>query len=191
MGRVVLWMQQSVDGCTQGPNGEFDWPVVADDTHTYFNDKIEQTAGAFLYGRRTFEMMAGFWPTALDSEHANTARFARLWVPMPKFVFSTTLERADWNTTIVDGDLTAQVTELKETIEGDLIIIGGATIAGTLLRLGLIDEHHVFTHPVVLGGGQRLYPSLDARRQLELVEATTFGGGVVLHRYADVTPQGR
>src|SRR5437588_336691 len=93
MGRVVLWMQASVDGFTEGPNGEFDWPIVADDTHTYFNEKLEQTAGAFLYGRRTFEMMAGFWPTALDSDHANTARFARMWVPMPKFVFSNSSTR--------------------------------------------------------------------------------------------------
>jgi dihydrofolate reductase len=187
MGRVVLWMQQSLDGFTQGPNGEFDWPVVADDTHTYFNDKIEGTAGAFMYGRRTFEMMAGFWPTVVDSDHANTARFARMWVPMPKFVFSESLERADWNTTIVSGDLVDQVTKLKETIDGDLILIGGATIAGVLVRLGLVDEYHVFTHPVLLGGGQRLYPTMDSRISLELVESTPFGGGVVLNRYVPRT----
>jgi dihydrofolate reductase len=183
MGRVVLWMQQSLDGFTQGPNGEFDWPVVTDDTHTYFNEQIERTAGAFLYGRRTFEMMASFWPTVVDSEHANTARFARLWVPMPKFVFSNTLEQADWNATVVCGDLVEQVTALKETTERDLILIGGATIAGGLVRLGLVDEHHVFTHPVLLGGGQRLYPALDVRIELQLVEARPFGGGVVLHRH--------
>jgi dihydrofolate reductase len=180
---VVLWMQQSVDGYTEGPNGEFDWPIVADDTHTYFNEKIERTAGAFLYGRRTFQMMAGFWPTAVDSEHANTARFARTWVPMPKFVFSDTLEHADWNTTVVRGDLVDRVTKLKATIDGDLILIGGATIAGQLVELGLVDEHHVFTHPVLLGGGRRLYPEMSARIELEHIEAIPFGGGVVLHRY--------
>lgn len=183
MGRVVLWMQQTLDGCTQGPNGEFDWPVVADDTHTYFNEKIEATAGALLYGRRTFEMMAGFWPTVVDSEHANTARFARLWVPIPKFVFSNTLERADFNTTVVNGDLVAGVNRLKATIDGDLILIGGATMAGELVGLGLVDEHHVFTHPVLLGGGQRLYSTLDARIELDLAEVRAFGGGVVLHRH--------
>jgi len=183
MGRVVLWMQQSLDGFTQGPDGEFDWPIVTDDTHTYFNEQIERTAGAFLYGRRTFEMMAGFWPTAIDSEHANTARFARTWVPMPKYVFSDVLERADWNTTVVSGDLVDQVTKLKDAIDGDLILIGGATIAGELVRLGLVDEYHVFTHPVLLGGGQRLYPRMDTRVELELVEVTPFGGGVVLHRH--------
>lgn len=183
MGRVVLWMQQSIDGFTQGPNGEFDWPVVTDDTHTYFNEQIERTAGAFLYGRRTFEMMVGFWPTVVDSEHANTARFARMWVPMPKYVFSKELHHADYNTTVVSGDLVEAVTALKAAIDGDLILIGGATIAGEFVRLRLVDEFHVFTHPVLLGGGQRLYPTLDHRIELELVDATTFGGGVVLHRY--------
>src|SRR5437899_2566827 len=168
MGRVVLWMQASVDGFTEGPNGEFDWPIVAEDTHTYFNEKLEQTAGAFLYGRRTFEMMADFWPTALDSDHANTARFARMWVPMPKFVFSNTLERADWNTTVVNGDLVEEVTNMKRTIDGDLIVIGGATIANELVRLGLVDEHHVFTHPVLLGGARPLYPTLGERIELDL-----------------------
>ena len=183
MGRVVLWMQSTVDGFTQGPNGEFDWPIVASDTHAYFNDRLEQTAGAFLYGRRTFEMMASYWPAAVDDDEPNTARFARMWVPMPKFVFSNTLEGADWNTTILNGDLVERVSALKQTIEGDLVMIGGATVAGELVRLGLVDEHHVFVHPVVLGAGQRLYPAMDARIELDLVETSTFGGGVVLHRY--------
>ena len=183
MGRVVLWMQQTLDGYTEGPNGEFDWPVVADDTHTYFNDKIEQTAGAFLYGRKTFEMMAAFWPTVTEVDHENTARFARMWVPMPKFVFSNTLTSAEWNSEVVGGDIATRVRKLKGEIDGDLILIGGATIAGELVRLGLVDEHHVFVHPVLLGGGSRLYPELGERIELELVEATTFGGGVVLQRH--------
>ncbi|MCU1375024.1 MAG: folA [Actinomycetia bacterium] len=183
MGRVVLWMQQTVDGYVEGPNGEFDWPLVEDELHTHFNEVIERTASAFLYGRKVFEMMAGFWPTATEVEHANTARFARLWVPMPKYVFSNTLETAAWSSQVVSGDLTLGVKQIKAEHDGDLLLIGGATIAGELTRLGLIDEYHVFTHPVLLGGGTRLHPQLEQRINLELVETRTFEPGVVLHRY--------
>ena len=188
MGRLVLWMQQSLDGFVEGPGGAFDWPVVADDTHTYFNDRIEATAGAFVYGRKTFEMMAGFWPTVVDSDHVNTARFARMWAPMPKLVVSDTLTNADWNSTIVRGDIGAELTRWKGEIDGDLILIGSVTVAAELVRAGVVDEHHVFTHPVLLGGGRRLYPDLDSRVELDLVEARTFGGGVVLHRHAPKRP---
>ena len=187
MGRLVLWMQQSLDGFTEGRDGDFEWPVVADDTHTYFNERIEATVGAFVYGRKTFEMMASFWPGALDIDHTNTARFAKLWVPTPKLVASRTLTHADWNSTIVRGDLGAELTRWKGEIEGDLILIGSGTVAAELVRAGTVDEHHVFTHPVILGGGRRLYPELDERIPLELVEARTFGGGVVLHRHVRKT----
>jgi len=184
MGRLVLWMQQTLDGYAAGPNGELDWPTVADDTHTYFNERIESTAGAFVYGRRTVEMMAGYWPTAVDSDHANTARFARTWVSMPKLVVSGTLSptAAEWKSSVVDSP--EALAGWKERIEGGLVLIGGAALAADVVRLGLVDEHHVFVHPVILGGGQRLYPPTDARIELDHISSTTFGGGVVLHRHA-------
>ena len=121
--------------------------------------------------------------SAVDSEHANTARFARLWLPTPKLVASRTLTSADWKSTIMRGDLGAELTRWKDEIEGDLILIGSGTVAAELVRAGVVDEHQVFTHPVILGGGRRLYPALDERIPLDLVEARTFGGGVVLHRH--------
>jgi dihydrofolate reductase len=184
--RVILWMQQTVDGFFEGPNGEFDWPIVLPEMNQFFNDKA-RTLGAFLYGRKVFEMMAGFWPTA--DQHADTpqtAEFARIWKPMPKFVFSRTLDRADWNTTVLGGDLVEEVSRLKEQDGGDLALFGGAEIAGEFMRLDLVDEYHLFTHPVVLGGGTALFGRLERRLPVRLVEATTFDPGVVLLRHERV-----
>ena len=102
MRKIVVMMSVSVDGFMEGPNRELDWQLVDDELHEHFNEELA-AMGAFLDGRVTYELMAAFWPTA-DRDPASTApmvEFARIWRDMPKLVFSTTLERADWNATIV------------------------------------------------------------------------------------------
>ncbi|MEJ7650744.1 MAG: dihydrofolate reductase family protein [Nakamurella sp.] len=185
MSTVILSMQVSLDGRIAGPDGEFDWPIVGDELLDLFNDQIAN-AETFLYGRRMYQEMAEFWPTG-DSNPVATpamADYARLWRPMPKIVFSDTLQQADWNTRIVGSDdLAATVAELRSQDRGRHILYGGAQLAGALMARDLIDEYWLFIHPVILGDGPRLFADLEHRLTLEQVETRTFPGSVVHVRY--------
>src|SRR6478672_6785231 len=104
MRKIVLMMSVSLDGYIEGTNREIDWHLVDDELHGHFNEVLAQM-GAFLSGRVTYELMADFWPTA-DEDPANppvVAEYSRIWRETPKIVYSTTLQRADWNTTVVHG----------------------------------------------------------------------------------------
>ena len=140
--------------------------------------------GAFLSGRVTYELMAGFWPTA-DADPSSTGpmvEFARIWRDTPKIVFSRTLERADWNTTVVRDVVPEEIMELKAQPGGDLVV-GGADLAAAFMRHGLIEEYRLYVHPVVIGRGKPLFQPTAAKIELRLVETRTFGNGVVLLRY--------
>ncbi|MGH2712725.1 MAG: dihydrofolate reductase family protein [Thermoleophilaceae bacterium] len=137
-----------------------------------------RTVDCFLYGRRMYEGMAEYWPTAdtdpeSDDQHVE---FSRKWKDTPKIVFSRSLDHADWNTRVVSADIGAEITRLKRQPGGGLVLFGGADIASSLMKLDLIDEFHLFVHPVVLGGGTALF-GVDERVDLQLVEARTFEPG--------------
>ena len=183
MRKIVLWMSVSVDGFFEGPNRELDWHLVDDELHSHFNEQLA-AMGAFLDGRVTYELMAGFWPTA-DSDPSSTGpmvEFARIWRDMPKIVYSRTLERADWNTTVVRDVVPEQVMELKAKPGGDLVL-SGADLAAAFMRHDLIDEYQLYVHPVLIGRGKPLFPRSESRISLQLAETRAFGNGVVLLRY--------
>jgi dihydrofolate reductase len=183
MRKIILMMSVSLDGFFEGPGRELDWHLVDEELHAHFNEEL-RSMGAFLDGRVTHELMAGFWPRA-DTDPSSTGpvvEFARIWRDMPKVVYSRTLERADWNTTIVRDVVVDEILELKAQPGGDLAL-GGADLAATFLRLDLVDEYRLYVHPVVLGRGRPLFPASDARISLELAETRTFSNGVVLLRY--------
>jgi len=184
MRKVILTMSVSLDGFIEGPNREIDWHMVDDELHSHFNEWLA-AMGAFLSGRVTYELMAEFWPTA-DSDPSSTGpmvEFARIWRDMPKIVYSTTLEHADWNTTVVRDVVPEEVMALKAQPGGDLAL-GGADLAAAFMRHDLIDEYRIYVHPIVIGGGKPLFPpSSGFEVVLRLVETRTFGNGVVLLRY--------
>ncbi|MET7620951.1 dihydrofolate reductase family protein [Streptomyces sp. NPDC005408] len=183
MRKIILMMSVSLDGYIEGPDRDIDWHMVDDELHRYFNDQI-RTMGGILSGRVTHELMAEFWPTA-DADPSTTgpmAEFAGIWRDMPKIVYSRTLERADWNTTIVRDVVVDEVLELKSQPGGDLAL-GGADLAATFMEHDLIDEYHLCIHPVVIGRGKPLFPVSDTRTPLRLAETRAFGNGVVLVRY--------
>src|SRR5207237_2576369 len=130
--RKVIWMMStSLDGFMARPNGELDWHMVDDELHRHFNEQLG-AMGAFLDGRVTYELMAAFWPTA-DADPSSTgpmAEVARIWRDMPKFVFSKTLERADWNATVVRDVIPEDVRALKARPGGDMVV-GGADLAAS------------------------------------------------------------
>ncbi|WP_145794909.1 dihydrofolate reductase family protein [Kitasatospora atroaurantiaca] len=183
MRKIVLMMSVSLDGFFEGPDREIDWHLVDDELHSYFNEQL-RALGAFLSGRVTHELMAGFWPTA-DSDPSSTGpmvEFARIWREKPKIVYSRTLERADWNTTIVREVDVEEIRALKAQPGGDLAL-SGADLAAAFRQHDLIDEYHLCVHPVLIGRGKPLFRPSDARTDLRLAETRAFGNGVVLLRY--------
>src|SRR5437879_6897601 len=181
--KIIFMMSVSVDGFFEGPNHELDWQTVDDELHRHFNEQLG-AMGAFLDGRVTYELMAGFWPTA-DKDPSSTPpmpEFSRIWRDMPKIVYSRTLERADWNTTVVRDVVPEEVMQLKAQPGGDLVL-GGADLAASFLEHDLIDEYRIYVHPVIIGRGKPMFRPSDAKIDLRLAEARTFGNGGVLLRY--------
>ena len=183
MRKIILMISVSLDGYFEGPNREIDWHMVDEELHEYFNRYLE-TMSVMIHGRVTYELMAGYWPTAdQDPEAAApTKEFARIWRDAPKIVYSRSLRSAGWNTTIVREVVPSDVEALKAQPGADMVL-GGPNLAATFMRHNLIDEYHICVHPVVIGEGHPLF-SHDTRLALRLLESRTFGNGVVLLRYA-------
>ncbi|WP_206791414.1 dihydrofolate reductase family protein [Amycolatopsis sp. MtRt-6] len=183
MREIVYMVHVSLDGCVEGPNGEFDWPVMGPELSAY-SQELSARAGEFAYGRKVWDMMSSYWPDAESiSDHPHDIAFAPVWRATPKIVFSRTLEKADWNTRVFGGDLTEAVASLKAEAGENVLLMGGAELAGELTARGLIDEYQVFVHPVVLGGGKRPFAEGAARLGLELAQSRIFDDQVVLLRY--------
>jgi dihydrofolate reductase len=180
--RIIMMMSVSVDGYFESTDRELTWQLIDEELHRHFNTELAQMS-AFLDGRVTYELMAGYWPTA-DEDPANAgpvAEFAAIWRDMPKVVYSRTLDQADWNTAIAREVVPSQIEALKSQPGGDMAI-GGADLGATFGRLNLIDEYRLYVHPVLLGAGHRLFPAGPPVR-LHLTETRTFASGVVLLRY--------
>jgi len=181
--KIIVWMQSSLDGYTSGPNGEFDWPQVGDETHTHFVTTLRD-AGLFAYGRTVFEMMSSYWPIAdtLPDSTANQVAYSKIWKPMPKAVLSRSMTEADWNATVIaDAN---QLRELADAADGDTYVFGGSQTVAALAEADLVDEYQIFVHPVVLGGGTPFFPSLAHRQAMTLIESRIFDGQVAGLRYA-------
>jgi len=183
MRKVIYSMSVSLDGFIETPNRELDWVIVDEELHNFFNDQAREM-GAFLYGRRLYEVMVAYWPTAdtNPSAPAYEVEFARIWKDKPKIVFSKTLDKVEWNSRLVRDNIAEEITKLKAQPGKDLGL-GGPTIASTFMQLGLIDEYQLIVNPVVLGGGTPFFPALLNPINVRLVETRTFGAGVVLLRY--------
>jgi dihydrofolate reductase len=179
---VIYSMGVSLDGFIAGPGGEIDWSAPDAELHRFHNEQTREL-GALFCGRRLYEEML-YWETAdRDPSVGETEReFARIWQALPKIVFSTTLEKVEGNARLASGSAADEVARLKAQAGKDLAV-GGAGLASTFARLGLIDEYRLFVSPVVLGGGTPYFPALEQRVDLELVETRTFGSRVVYLRY--------
>lgn len=183
MGKLVYGFNVSVDGYIADAQGSIDWADPSEELHQYWNDFERETALSF-YGRRLYELMAAYWPTADDDANATPliVDFARIWRTMPKVVFSRTLESVDWNSRLERGDPVEVVRKLKAETDGRLEV-AGATLAAPIVQAGLVDEYRIVVAPAALGGGTPFFPTLPSWISLRLLENRTFPGGVVLLRY--------
>ena len=159
-------------------------PLFDNDAMTCVQE-IYQRADAFLFGRRTYELFAGYWGGREDLENPIVGALNT----KPKYVASTTLHEARWaNTTVLSGDLAAAIRELKAGPEGELQVHGSGTLIRWLLENGLVDEITLLVVPVVVGQGTRLFPDTGPDMALELVESRAFPKGITIHVYR---PAGR
>ena len=189
MGKLSYLLNVSVDGYIETPDHGLDWSSVDDELHSWFNDRMRETS-ASLYGRRLYELMSGHWPYAPSDPNApETEReFGRLWLETPKIVFSSTLERVDWNSRLVPGgmvDVGDALARLRSEFDGDLEV-AGPNLAGQFVRRGLVDEYGLVVHPVAIGAGTPYFPPLAAPIPMRLLETHTFTSGVVYLRYEAV-----
>lgn len=184
MSKLIYFATVSLDGYIARPDGSLDWAAIDEEFHTFVNARHEHL-GAYLYGRRMYELMVAAWPSA-DADPAAppyVAAFAEIWRRVPKVVFSQTLDRVDWNARLVKSDAMAEIVRLKAAPGGDLMI-GGVTLAAAVHQRGLVDEYQLFVMPVVLGRGLRLFPEVDRQVDLALAESRVFTSGAVFLRYA-------
>ena len=178
MRRVIYAMSVSLDGFIEATNGDLRWSFPDEELHKHFNDR-ETMIDIHLYGRRLYENMAAYWPTAGENPSAPRVEieYARIWKDMKKIVFSRTLKEVGWNSQLVSENIAEEVNSLKAQPGKDMSV-GIAGIASAFMQLGLIDEY-------CLGSGKPMFPHLHAKINLKLIETHTFGSGVVLLKLAN------
>lgn len=183
MRKIVAFEQVSLDGFFVDARSDMSWAHKQDAEWNAFTAGNASGDGALLFGRKTYEMMASFWPTPAGQKAA--PKVAEGMNNLRKVVFSRTLESASWkNTTLVKGDLAASVRVMKKEAGPDLVILGSGSIVAQLAQAGLIDEFQIIVNPLVLGSGRTLFEGVEARIPLRLLKTRSFGNGNVILYYA-------
>jgi dihydrofolate reductase len=183
--RIIYAYNISLDGYVEEADGSFDWTEPDEEIHRYFND-LTASIGTEINGRRMWEIMSPFWPTA-DQDMSlpqHIRDYSASWKQSEKIVVSTTLDHVE-GARLIKDNVVEEVRKLKEG-NGRPIGVGGATLAQTLLEAGLIDEFICMVHPVVVGSGKPMFMGIGARLNLELVETRVFQAGTVLLHYRKV-----
>lgn len=185
MRKVILSMFMSLDGFIEGPDGEFVPPPWSDDMQEKWSGAGMASAGLLVYGRKNFEFNAAYWQGAEQDEAASVEdrAFARLMNGLPKLVVSSTLQSVGWNGVLTGPDLAADIARLKQEPGGDIVVLGGAGVANSLMRLGVIDEYRILLVPILLGDGKRLFEGGHERRPLDLINAQQADTGAMILRY--------
>jgi dihydrofolate reductase len=188
MGKVVVTEFVSLDGVMEDPGGaeSFEhggWTFKFEQGADGAQFKLDETlaADALLLGRVTYEEFAAAWP----SMPADEAGFADKMNGMPKYVVSTTLDKAEWNnSTVIRDDVADEVSGLKQRLGGDILVAGSRKLIQTLMEHDLVDEYRLMVFPIVLGSGKRLFEQGSKTTTLRLVETKPVGpDGVVILTY--------
>jgi dihydrofolate reductase len=193
MGKVIVHTWMTLDGVAQAPgapeedtsggfqHGGWHLPYFDDTSRQWVADSYA-AAGGFLFGRRTFERLAGYWPHASEEEQV----IAEPLNTRPKYVASTTLtEPLAWqHSALLKGDVAEAVAALKRQDGGDLLVVGSTQLVQTLLAHGLVDELQLMIDPLVVGGGKGIFPADGALRPLQLVGSQVTSTGAILATYA-------
>jgi dihydrofolate reductase len=184
MGKIVVTEFISLDGVVEDPGGSEDfkyggWSFEFSRGEEGEKFKLDEAleAEALLLGRVTYEGFADAWPT-------RSGEFADRFNSMPKYVVSSTLENASWNnSTVIKGDVAKGVTDLRDQLDGNIVVHGSAQLVRFLLEHDLVDELRLMVFPVVLGSGKSLFGETTEKKTLQLVESKTVGDGVSIQIY--------
>jgi dihydrofolate reductase len=182
MAKLIYSAITSLDGYVADEDGNFDWAAPDDEVHSFVND-LERPVGTYLYGRRTYEVMA-YWETAntLADQPPVEHDFAEIWQAAEKIVYSKTLETVSSARTRIERDFDPEAVRQIKATTGRDITVGGPDLAAQAIGAGLVDEFHLFVAPIVVGGGKQSLPN-DVRLKLELLDERRFASGVVHLRY--------
>jgi dihydrofolate reductase len=186
MGRIVVTEFVSLDGVIEAPGGGEDykhqgWTFEIERGEEGDRFKLDETleAEAQLLGRVTYEGFAAAWPTMTDE-----SGFAEKFNSMPKYVYSSTLKKAEWNnSTILSGDFAEEIGKLKQQVDGVILVAGSAQLVQGLVEHDLVDEIRLMVFPVLLGSGKRLFAEHPDKKPLRLVGSKTIGAGIAVLTY--------
>jgi dihydrofolate reductase len=183
MRKLIVSEFVTLDGIIEAPGGEEGHPHTgwvsdfAGPEQLAYKLAEVRDVEALLLGRVTYQGFAGAWPE-------REGQFADKMNGMPKHVVSATLDELEWNnSSLLRGDVAAEVSKLKEQAGGDILVAGSCTLVHALIEHDLVDEYRLMIFPVLLGSGKRLFPDSPEKKTLRLVETQAFTSGVVVHHY--------
>jgi dihydrofolate reductase len=180
MRNIIVSNYVTLDGFFAGPNGEIDWFVWDEEIEQYSRDFLAGSIDTILFGRVTYELMAGYWPVTTAEDPIITEKMNNL----TKIVFSKTLEKADWRNTRLMREISKDdILKMKGQPGKDIVIYGSGSIVSALTQLGLIDDYWIYVNPIILGNGKQQFKDLKERINLRLINSKTFKSGVVLLHY--------
>jgi dihydrofolate reductase len=167
----------SLDGFFEGPDHEFNWFTPDEEFFDYAKEML-RSVDTILFGRKTYEHMAAYWPSAPREEIADKMN------TLPKVVVSRRLQKVEWNnSTLIGGNIAEEITKLKEKPGKDIVILGSAMLAASLLQEGLIDEYRVIVVPILLSRGHSLFPNIKQKIDLKLQKTKMLRSGVAVLYY--------
>jgi dihydrofolate reductase len=186
MRKIISFMHISLDGFVAGPNSEMNWIKANEELFDYVGKRISKTNTA-LYGRKTYEMMENYWPTAADKPNASKhdIEHTKWYSNVHKIVLSKTMKDADpANTTIITDSISERIQEIKQQPGSEILLFGSPTATHVLMQLGLIDGYWLFMNPIILGKGIRLFTDIEHKIKLDLLPTTRqFSCGVTELNY--------
>lgn len=182
MRRVIVFNMISVDGYIADAQSDMSWAHRQDPEWTEFASGNASGDGVLMFGRKTYEMMASFWPS--DAAKASMPKVSEGMCRMEKIVFSRSMERADWNNTkLIKDDPVEATRKIKQGAGADIVILGSGSIVAQLAEAGLIDEYQMVVIGNALGGGKTMFEGMKHQLQLKLIRHRVFGNGSVLLAY--------
>jgi len=186
MSKLILFNMMTLDGFFEGPDKGLGWHQVDAEFNQFAIEQMDN-AGALIFGRITYELMASYWPT--PDVIKNDPEVANRMNSTPKIVFSRTLERTDWtNTKLVKNIAKEEIEDIKQQSDRDIIIMGSANLAAGFREFGLIDEYRIMLNPIILGKGHSLFLPSNKRESLILSQTRPFRNGNVLLIYSAIQP---
>ena len=188
MRKVIALIHLSLDGFAAGPNDELDW-IAYDNELEQYAHSLHDLTDAVIWGRRTYEGMAGYWLTVPGNPASTPAELehGRFLEKATKIVVSRKLERIEWNdaqnTVLIRDNIAEAINDIKQQPGKDIWFLGSTMLAQTFIQLDLIDEYRLNINPTVLGHGKSLFAGVTGSFRLKLLESKTFKSGVVALRY--------